>query len=367
MGSGNPKFLIIDSNQESGGKLSGMLDRLGFASDNAIRMSDASKLMQKGGYDCILVDKSASEKWKKNLSELASHSSGSMVFLTGDGKADLDCGSYLETADGYFQINSASVTELGNHLRKAIKNKLAPGMGIAKTKTPVFMPRSLDNELLNDTQGIIRTRRIVRDSSPEDMTVVAQRDDGSYGILFGDFTGAEQMRNLQISHLKPRIHRSLLESHSPGQVLRSLNQDLLRSNGAVDFMTAVAALVNLKKNRLVYSIAGHMPILHRRWGSRQWKCLTGKGIPLGIRENLSCTSEILHTKPGDRVLLLSDGILKPHAIARKWLDIDNMLEDLDMLPIDSAPHEILERLGEMANPEKGAGLSDEFTAMLIQY
>ena len=342
-----------------------MLGQLGFESDSAQRMSDASKLLKKGRYDCILVDKKSSVKWKKNLSNLASHSSHPLVFLTGGEKLEFDSGSLLETADGYFQVSPASVSEFGTHIRNSVDNKSAHEANL--DRFPQIQTDSIGTGFHNETQCIIRTRKIVSDEAHEDISIVAQREDGTYGILFGDFTGSEMLRSLHIARIQPRIQSSILECDTPAQILQSLNRDLLSACSSVDFMGAVSAFVDLNKNRFVYSIAGHMPILYRQWGSRRWQCLSGREIPLGIRGNLSCGNEVLRTKSGDRILLLSDGILKPHSINRRWLEVDYMLEDLDMLPIDIAPHEILECLDEMANPERGSGLSDEFTAMLIQF
>lgn len=348
----NPKFLIIDSNRDAGDRLGELLSTFGISNLKTGHPSETTALLANDRYDCILIDKSSSQKWRKNLAGLATLPPGSMVFLTGAGKPEFDSGSLLETADGYFQVNPESIHALSDHVRKA--------SGISWESEP-------DPDPWDDLKNIILSRRIVRDKYPEDISVVTTRCDGSLGILFGDFTGPDQIRNLGISHFKQKIQTCLFESPTPGHTLDSLNHDLLLANGAVNFLTAVSAFANIKKHRLTFSIAGHIPILHRRWGSRTWRCLSGNGIPLGIRQNPGYGTEILHTAPGDRVLLLSDGILKPTAIRRKWLSMDHVLEKLDPLPIDSAPNEIFEHLGDIVDPENGPGLTDEFTAMLIQF
>ncbi len=361
------KFLILDADESSRLKLSTMVSNLGNSTDQPDHPREASVLLDRERYDCVLIDRHTTPGWLVNLGKQKARVQKPMVFMTGPEETFAERGFMIQTADGYLPINHDSIKELCIHIRKGVSvtEKIIPGL--VTNREPIIEPRLDCVECIDEPQIIIRTSRIVKGSPTEDVAMAVKHHDDSYGILFGDLTGDILSSHRGLTNLKTYFAGIINESKTITGLMKSINDILMRSDGCVDFMTAITMNADLKRKRLTYLNAGHLPPLHRRWGGRVWRSLNGTGIPLGIFDNFGSEHTSIRVAPGDRILLLSDGILKADGRVREYQDFNSLVSRLNLLPIDLAPHEIIESIEEIVGSMKGGGLADEFTAMLLQF
>jgi sigma-B regulation protein RsbU (phosphoserine phosphatase) len=94
----------------------------------------------------------------------------------------------------------------------------------------------------------------------------------------------------------------------PGEALRRLNQTLLDQNlSAATFATALYGMIDLETLECRVAKAGHpTPMLLRHDG--QVEPLEADGCLLGIFPDEAFETQVFHLKPGDRIVLYTDGI-----------------------------------------------------------
>jgi hypothetical protein len=369
----NPVFLIIDADPGHRRELGKLLTNLGGQADQPENPEVARCCFNSKDYDCVLVDRDVPPLWRAEVEEAVgadSRGNAPLLLFTGPEDSLPSHGELItNVADGYIRRDGDSTRLLTEHVRKAIGKIRA---GIVEKKTISSRRNAVDPvqpsmEHFADSRIIVQTGRIAAPGPVEDIVRVCDRGKDRYAILLGDCTSSDGVSVLSHLHLKPRLDMHMAESHCPSQMLSDLNSELCAMGDTLDFMTAVAVFVDIGSRKLTYSIAGHHPPLHRRWGGSSWRTLTGQGIPMGIRSGEKYQEWSRPLGPGDKVLLISDGFLKIRGAAGNFKDGTSALQRIDMLPSDAAPSEVMEGIHELVETVSGGkAVADEITATLIQ-
>ena len=123
--------------------------------------------------------------------------------------------------------------------------------------------------------------------------------DGSLLVVIGDVAGKGLKAAMNVSMLMGALRRT--EEKSPARILESLNRVLAGS----DSLTTCQAVWFGPQGELVMANAGHLP----PYLNSQEVALPG-GLPLGAIPEVSYDEVSLYLHPGDRLLLLSDGVVE---------------------------------------------------------
>ena len=123
--------------------------------------------------------------------------------------------------------------------------------------------------------------------------------DGGLLVVIGDVAGKGLKAAMNVSMLMGAL-RSTPE-RSPAKILASLNRVLV---GGDSFTTCQAAWFNAN-GELVLANAGHLP----PYLNSQEVVLPG-GLPLGVLPDVNYLEVRLYLHPGDRILLMSDGVVE---------------------------------------------------------
>jgi len=121
--------------------------------------------------------------------------------------------------------------------------------------------------------------------------------DGGLLIVIGDVAGHGLQAAMNVSMLMGALRRSPMTS--PAQILADLNQVLV---GSSSFTTCEAAYFSAD-GEVVIASAGHPP----PYLNSQEIILPG-GLPLGVVPGIEYDETRLYLHPGDRLLLMSDGV-----------------------------------------------------------
>ena len=139
---------------------------------------------------------------------------------------------------------------------------------------------------------------------------------------------------------------------------RALLEHAARS-GLEDFVTGLLGRVDLRTGVLELVNAGHVaPYLAR--GSDLTSIALAADLPLGLFEEATYRSTRLTLEPGDRVILLTDGMLERHAAG---VDLPRAILDTRSLH----PREAVRALADRVLEATGHQLSDDATVLCLDW
>src|SRR5919112_1663290 len=137
--------------------------------------------------------------------------------------------------------------------------------------------------------------------------------EGRVGLVVGDATGKGVPAALVMSTtcgMLQAVSRTL-DSSSPGEVLRRVNEALLPRIPSNMFVTCFYCILDPKSASLSYANAGHdLPYLRRRSGEAEE--LRARGMPLGLMPGMSYEQKEIEVEASEVALFYSDGLVEAH-------------------------------------------------------
>ena len=128
---------------------------------------------------------------------------------------------------------------------------------------------------------------------------VQPTEDGGLLVILGDVAGKGLKAAMNVSMLMGGLRRT--PERSPARILESLNRVL---TGSESFTTCQAAWFSAN-GEVVMANAGHLP----PYLNSQEVAIPG-GLPLGVLPDVTYDEVRLYLHPGDRILLMSDGVVE---------------------------------------------------------
>jgi sigma-B regulation protein RsbU (phosphoserine phosphatase) len=130
--------------------------------------------------------------------------------------------------------------------------------------------------------------------------------DGRLGIVLADVSGKGMGAALLMSSTRSLLRLVANSNLSPKEVLKKLNEILLKDFPSTRFVTMIYAVLDPKEQTLVFSNAGHLnPLFINSSGIIFLE--TAEGMPLGISESTFSEIEVKFS-PGSRIVFYSDGV-----------------------------------------------------------
>jgi len=133
--------------------------------------------------------------------------------------------------------------------------------------------------------------------------------DGRLALVVGDASGHGMAAGLLMAISNATLKTALDLDPEPRQVLELLNRSLARTGDRRAFMSLFYSVLDPQTGHLDYICAGHpYPMLRRADGTIE-ELGTG-ALPLGIRPTLEIEPASTTIRPGDLLLLYSDGLVE---------------------------------------------------------
>jgi serine phosphatase RsbU (regulator of sigma subunit) len=146
-------------------------------------------------------------------------------------------------------------------------------------------------------------------------------DDEHLGLVVGDVTDKGVPAAIVMATTRTMLRASAQRLDSPGEVLKRVNDVIVRDIPPNMFITCLYAILNLKSGLLRYANAGHdLPYRRRRRRSSEAggaEELRATGMPLGLLPGMSYEEKEIVLDRGDSVLFYSDGLVEAHDPERK--------------------------------------------------
>ena len=129
-----------------------------------------------------------------------------------------------------------------------------------------------------------------------------------YGLLIADVSDKGLPASLYMTVARTLIHAAAREGNSPVATLQNVNQLLLENSREGLFITVFYAVLNIRSGELIYANAGHNKPLLLRKNHKEVLWLEKGGMPLGVEKDLPIQNIILQIRPGDHLVMYTDGV-----------------------------------------------------------
>ncbi len=191
-------------------------------------------------------------------------------------------------------------------------------------------------------------------------------DERTLGFLIADVSGKGIPGALFMMAAKTQIENYMTTGMDLAQAILSANRHLCANNDAGMFVTVWAATLDFWSGELTYVNAGHNPPLLRHEGSWSWLTKRG-GLFLGTFETAKYRSSKLTLRPGDQLLLYTDGVNEAFSVDDEEYGNDRLeafLSDHTTL----RPRELTQALrADVAAWAEGAEQSDDITILTLEF
>lgn len=149
---------------------------------------------------------------------------------------------------------------------------------------------------------------------------------GRVGLVIADVSDKGMAAALYMALARSLIHAEAKRSSSPRRVLLSVHRLLLEMSQADTFVTAFYGVLDPAEGTLLYARAGHDRPLLFNPSTGECRFLAADGMLLGCFEKVNLEEISVDLRPGDVLVLYSDGITDANSPAGEFLGTERLRE-----------------------------------------
>jgi len=146
---------------------------------------------------------------------------------------------------------------------------------------------------------------------------------GRWGILVADASGHGPSAAVVMAMLHAILHGVADRDQSPATILEHANRQLCGKRIESSFVTAFYGVYNASTRMLEYARAGHNPPIIKNGASMLRLDHVG-GFPLGVDQGLQLDTHAVELKPGQTLVLYTDGITEAMNDARQMFGVSGI-------------------------------------------
>jgi phosphoserine phosphatase RsbU/P len=194
-------------------------------------------------------------------------------------------------------------------------------------------------------------------------------DETHLGVLIADVTGHGLSSALIASMLQTALAAQLPHASDPVQVLSGLNRALF-GKFRDHYVTAAYIFLDMNNRTLDYAGAAHPPLLLWRARTREVIERMENGLMLGPFPAATYTTLTLSLEKGDRVVLITDGIIESRDLTGNEFGMHRLRETLESkhdLPANRFADALLSNVSSWSEGAMGACQSDDITLLVIDF
>ena len=188
------------------------------------------------------------------------------------------------------------------------------------------------------------------------MEAVAVRD-GSLEVVVADVAGHGVAAGVVMAMVKAALHAHRAHTESLADLMQELNRMLVHLTEPGVFVTCAALRVGAD-GRGSYILAGHPAILHRDVAGAVTP-LEGGGLPLGVDVGEHYVEQAFLLRPGDRLMLYTDGIAEVEVAEGGLLGFDALRPIFSQCGGDGASGAVETVLRNVRSRSLGPAIDDQ--------
>lgn len=290
--------------------------------------------------------------------------------ITGEIRLSLSRMAYPVALTGILSVVIGSVSWVFESTRERLEESVGRLKEAEFAQKELELARSIQSRLMppEEIEGDgyrIAARNIAARYVAGDFFDVLPLEQGRLGVVVGDVSGKGVGASLVMASVKARLPL-LAAGRGAAEILEELNHRLIEELARREFVAMGLGLFEPGKGTLRIANAGLPdPYLLRQGCEPEALSVPGNRLPLGLRTEIGYEELEVTLEPGDRVLMLSDGL--PEAITPQGepLGYEAFVDLLGEIP-DSEPGVWLDRLlaGVAGRTTEEAG--DDLTVLLLE-
>ena len=188
---------------------------------------------------------------------------------------------------------------------------------------------------------------------------------GKVCLAFGDVAGKGVPASIVMSRLYSVVRTTLEFVHKAGDAVNRINDHMCTNAVEGRFVTFVLTILDTNSDTISVVNAGHMsPVIRSEGGTLEEFDEETVGLPLGVLEDYSYTVNHRKLKPGDTVVIYTDGISEAMNAASELYGVDRLRSLIAQSSSGAADlgQEILSNVKQHAN---GRAQNDDITLMVF--
>jgi serine phosphatase RsbU (regulator of sigma subunit)/putative methionine-R-sulfoxide reductase with GAF domain len=217
-----------------------------------------------------------------------------------------------------------------------LRERLETEVQLARQIQQTFLPESLPEFSDWELAARWKTARQVGG----DFYDVFNLPDHRLGLFIADVSDKGVPAALFMALTRTLVRAAVLETPSPAEALRRVNDLLVPDTRQGMFVTAVYAVLDMNKSELTYVNAGHNPPLCVR-SDGSLESLTRTGVALGAAEGMRYEQRVISLQPGDSLLFYTDGLTEAYNAQGEFYGEARLIQALKTRPIASA-HDLID-------------------------
>ncbi len=167
------------------------------------------------------------------------------------------------------------------------------------------------------------------------------------------------------------VAQTILKSNArlktPGIIVEKVNNELYTVNQHQFFLTLFCGVLNLKTGALIYCNAAHTSTLILSSNGEITELEQSHGMPLGLYPNRTYEESKIKLKPGDTIILYSDGVTEQQGTDNQNFGIERLFHVLNKSAFMN-PEEIINEVNDNLDLFKGEiKQTDDITLMVMKY
>jgi len=188
--------------------------------------------------------------------------------------------------------------------------------------------------------------------------------DGQFGFLVGDVAGKGPAAALLTSKILGIFSAFVSVGDEPAQTVDHINKVLTKRQIDARYATLFYGQLSAD-GQLRFCNGGHNPALI--YGSEGLRRIENGGMPVGLFEMAPYSGDQVELKPGDTMVLYSDGVTEAQNVAGEEFGEERMVDVMKQYHQDSAAV-VLDKLIEAVTTfAHGAEQYDDVTALVVKY
>lgn len=181
---------------------------------------------------------------------------------------------------------------------------------IAETLQEAIIPSEIPSQIPHCRIGAAYQPALREAEIGGDFYDIFQIDKDRYGILIGDIAGKGLGAAVRVAAARHTIRSYAMIDPRPGRVLSLANNALCKTEcNAANMMTVFFGVFDTNSRSISFVSAGHEPPVVFK-GCNEAQCPSIFALPLGILSGIDYPEVSLSLSPGQRVVLVTDGVIE---------------------------------------------------------